>query len=57
VFGQAAALSRPLLIQPSRSAGQRVRQLAGIRHARLSFGARQRSWCLNRIMLNETPQP
>jgi hypothetical protein len=44
VFRQASALSRSLLIQPSRSAGQRARQLAGIRHARRSLALSQKSW-------------
>ncbi len=41
---QASALSRSLLIRPAPLAGQRARQLAGIRHARRSFGAPQKSW-------------
>jgi hypothetical protein len=56
VFGQASALSRPLLIQPSRSAGQCARQLAGIRHARRSFGASKENRRVNQILLDETSQ-
>jgi hypothetical protein len=56
VFVSAAALSRPLLIQPSRSAGQCARQLAGIRPARRSTGAPQKSWRVNQTLLDETSQ-
>jgi hypothetical protein len=42
VSGAASALSRSLLIRPAPLAGQRARQLAGIRPARRSFGASQK---------------
>jgi len=55
VSGAASALSRPLLIQPSRPAGQWSRQLAGIRPARHSFGAPQNNRRVNLTLLDETP--
>jgi hypothetical protein len=43
VFGQASALLRSLLIRPAPLAGQRARQLAGIRHARRSLAHREKN--------------
>jgi hypothetical protein len=57
VSRQAATLSRSLLIRPAPLAGQRARQLAGIRHARRSFGASSKSRRANQTLLDETPQP
>jgi len=57
VSRQASALSRSLLIRPAPLAGQRARQLAGIRHARRSFGARKKSRRENQTLLDETSLP